>query len=165
VARLSAKDNATRVDMQIADGQVDMGRGVIDRVAAPLEHLLRNAIVHGIEAPAVRVVAGGSEAGKGTPITIHLPLTLSVLQAVVMRLGSASYTVPTVMAGQVQRPKTNVLVATRSAMMVEWQVVTYPSSPLATRLGMMEGDSGAIYKRRLCRVCREGWRVGAGENA
>ena len=64
--------------------------------------------------------------GKGTPITIHLPLTLSVLQAVVMRLGSASYTVPTVMAEQVQRPKANVLVATRSAMTVEWQVVTDP---------------------------------------
>ena len=63
VARLSAKDNAKRVDMQIAGGQVEMDRGVIDRVAAPIEHLLRNAIVHGIEAPAVRVAAGKREAG------------------------------------------------------------------------------------------------------
>ena len=241
VARLSAKDNAKRVDMQIAGGQVEMDRGVIDRVAAPIEHLLRNAIVHGIEAPAVRVAAGKREAGtlkltarqegneivltladdgaglniarirekaialglmrenerltdqqianfifrsgfstagvvtedagrgvgmdvvmseitslggrvgtefqagKGTTFTIHLPLTLSVLQAVVMRLGSAYYAVPTAMVEQVQRLKTDALVATRSAMTVEWQGVTYPFSPLATLLGMVVEDTGADH--------------------
>lgn len=35
-----------------SDGQLD--RNVLERITAPLEHMLRNAIAHGIESPAVR---------------------------------------------------------------------------------------------------------------
>ena len=199
-----------------------LDRGVLDRISAPLEHLLRNAIAHGIEAPEGRREAGKAEAGellievrqegnevvlvmsddgaglnierirekaislalmrpdeiltdqqignfifrsgfstagavtavagrgvgmdvvmseitalggrvgtafvrgKGTTFTIHLPLTLSVLQGVVFRLGGNLYAVPTMMVEQLQRPKMDVLAAAQGAGMVEWQGKQYP---------------------------------------
>ena len=39
-------------------------RGVLERIAAPLEHMLRNALVHGVEAPEARMAAGKPESGR-----------------------------------------------------------------------------------------------------
>ncbi len=38
-------------------------RNVLQRLAAPLEHMLRNAVAHGIESPAQRIAAGKSAVG------------------------------------------------------------------------------------------------------
>ena len=236
VTRLSAKDSEKRVGLDIVGEQVELDRSVMERVAAPIEHLLRNAIVHGIEAPQRRIDIGKPEAGalklevrqegnevvlamsddgdglniarirekaidlgmmredeqltdqqisqfifrsgfstaeavtteagrgvgmdvvmseitalggrvdtesargKGTTFIIHLPLTLSVLQAVVMRLGGNYYAVPTMMVEQVQRLKTEVLNAASAARAIEWQGVTYPFHHLATLLELQQGD-------------------------
>ena len=43
-----------------------LDRGVLERMAGPIEHLLRNAVAHGIEARAERVAAGKSETGEIT---------------------------------------------------------------------------------------------------
>ena len=235
VARLSAKDNDKHVTLDISGGHVEVDRGVIERIAAPIEHLLRNAIVHGIEAPQPRIDAGKPEAGtlrlevrqegnevvltladdgaglniarirekaiglglmrenerltdqqignfifrsgfstagavttdagrgvgmdvvmseitalsgrvgtafqrgKGTTFTIHLPLTLSVLQAVVLRLGSNYYGVPTMMVEQVQRLKADVLSAALNVQQIVWQDKQYPFHHLAT---LLEAGSG-----------------------
>jgi len=45
-----------------ADGEMD--RSVLERMIAPLEHMLRNAMDHGIETPAERKKAGKLETGK-----------------------------------------------------------------------------------------------------
>jgi chemosensory pili system protein ChpA (sensor histidine kinase/response regulator) len=45
-----------------ADGEMD--RSVLERMVAPLEHMLRNAMDHGIESPADRKAAKKSETGK-----------------------------------------------------------------------------------------------------
>ncbi len=66
VARLAAKDSGKRVQLDIKGGHVEMDRGVLDRIAAPIEHLLRNAIAHGIEAPERRREAGKADAGELT---------------------------------------------------------------------------------------------------
>lgn len=236
VARLSAKDNGKRVALDISGGHVEVDRGVIERVAAPLEHLLRNAIVHGIEDSQQRIGAGkpedgalhlearlegnevvltladdgaglnierirekaislglmrenerltdqqignfifrsgfstagevtaeagrgvgmdvvlseitalsgrvgtAFERGKGTTFTIHLPLTLSVLQAVVLRVGGNYYGVPTMMVEQVQRLKSDVLGASLGAQEIVWQGTRYPFHHLAT---LLDAESGA----------------------
>ncbi len=236
VTRLSARDAEKRVGLDIVGEQVEVDRSVMDRIAAPIEHLLRNAIVHGIEAPQRRVEIGKPEAGalklevrqegneialllsddgdgldiarirekaiglemmredepltdqqianfifrsgfstanvvtteagrgvgmdvvmsevtalggrvstqtgrgKGTQFTIHLPQTLSVLQAVVMRLAGNAYAVPTLMVEQVQRLKSDVLAAAHAARQIEWQDTPYPFYHLA-RLLDMEADA------------------------
>jgi chemosensory pili system protein ChpA (sensor histidine kinase/response regulator) len=43
---------------------VELDRGVLERIAAPLEHMLRNALVHGIEDPEARAAAGKPESGR-----------------------------------------------------------------------------------------------------
>lgn len=45
-----------------AEGEMD--RTVLERMVAPLEHMIRNAIDHGIEEPYARAQAGKSEAGQ-----------------------------------------------------------------------------------------------------
>ncbi|WEF31192.1 hybrid sensor histidine kinase/response regulator [Pseudoduganella chitinolytica] len=64
VARQAAKETDKRVNLDIRGGSVEMDRGVLERMAAPFEHLLRNAIVHGIEPRAARVAAGKQETGE-----------------------------------------------------------------------------------------------------
>ena len=64
IVRQSAAELARKAELTIDGGQVELDRGVLERVSAPLEHMLRNALVHGIELPAARVAAGKPEAGS-----------------------------------------------------------------------------------------------------
>jgi len=64
VARQSAKEVDKRVNLDIRGGSVEIDRSVLERMAAPFEHLLRNAIVHGIEARQVRLQDGKTETGE-----------------------------------------------------------------------------------------------------
>ena len=64
VARQSAKEVDKRVNLDIRGGGVEIDRSVLERMAAPFEHLLRNAIVHGIEERAARLAAGKPETGE-----------------------------------------------------------------------------------------------------
>jgi chemosensory pili system protein ChpA (sensor histidine kinase/response regulator) len=64
VARQTAKETDKRVNLDIRGGGVEIDRSVLERMAAPFEHLLRNAIVHGIEPRAARVAAGKPETGE-----------------------------------------------------------------------------------------------------
>ena len=64
VARQTAKETDKRVNLDIRGGAVEIDRGVLEQMAAPFEHLLRNAIVHGIEPRAGRQAAGKPETGE-----------------------------------------------------------------------------------------------------
>ncbi|WP_180977301.1 hybrid sensor histidine kinase/response regulator [Janthinobacterium sp. ROICE36] len=64
VARQSAKEVDKRVNLDIRGGGVEIDRSVLERMAAPFEHLLRNAIVHGVEPREARLAAGKSETGE-----------------------------------------------------------------------------------------------------
>jgi chemosensory pili system protein ChpA (sensor histidine kinase/response regulator) len=58
VVRQAAKDAGKQVKLDIVGGSLEMDRGVLDRVAPAFEHLLRNAVGHGIEATEVRAASG-----------------------------------------------------------------------------------------------------------
>jgi chemosensory pili system protein ChpA (sensor histidine kinase/response regulator) len=64
VVRQTCRDLGKKAELSIEGGQVELDRGVLDRIAAPLEHILRNALVHGIEDPAARADAGKPESGR-----------------------------------------------------------------------------------------------------
>ncbi|WP_229260991.1 hybrid sensor histidine kinase/response regulator [Duganella levis] len=64
VARQSAKDVDKRVNLDIRGSSVELDRSVLERMAAPFEHLLRNAIAHGVETREARIAAGKSETGE-----------------------------------------------------------------------------------------------------
>jgi len=64
VARQTAKELDKRVSLEIRGGTVEIDRGVLERMGGPFEHLVRNAIVHGLETPAQRLAAGKAETGE-----------------------------------------------------------------------------------------------------
>ncbi len=64
VVRLASKESDKRVNLDIRGGSVDIDRSVLERIIAPLEHLLRNCVSHGIESRQDRVTAGKSETGE-----------------------------------------------------------------------------------------------------
>ncbi|HEY3077687.1 MAG TPA: Hpt domain-containing protein [Burkholderiales bacterium] len=64
IVRQTARDLDKKAELDIQGSQVELDRSVLERIAAPLEHLLRNALAHGIEEPAARTAAGKREAGR-----------------------------------------------------------------------------------------------------
>ena len=64
VARQIAKELDKRVNLDIRGGATELDRGVLEKMAGPFEHLIRNAIVHGLERPADRRAAGKAETGE-----------------------------------------------------------------------------------------------------
>jgi chemosensory pili system protein ChpA (sensor histidine kinase/response regulator) len=64
VARQTAKELDKRVRLDITGGDTGIDRSLLEQMAGPFEHLVRNAIVHGLEAPLVRAAAGKDETGE-----------------------------------------------------------------------------------------------------
>ncbi len=64
VARQAAKELDKRVNLDIRGANTEIDRGVLEKMGAPFEHLVRNAIAHGLETPAQRRAAGKPETGE-----------------------------------------------------------------------------------------------------
>jgi chemosensory pili system protein ChpA (sensor histidine kinase/response regulator) len=64
IVRQTAKELGKRANLEIHGGQVEIDRSVLDKIGAPLEHLLRNAVAHGLEERDVRVARGKPEIGE-----------------------------------------------------------------------------------------------------
>jgi chemosensory pili system protein ChpA (sensor histidine kinase/response regulator) len=64
ITRQTARELGKKADLEISGSEVELDRSVLDRIGAPLEHMLRNALAHGIEDPAARVAAGKAETGR-----------------------------------------------------------------------------------------------------
>lgn len=69
VVRQTANSLGKRAELQVFGGEGEMDRSILDRMLAPMEHILRNAVSHGIEKPNARRKAGKEESGK---ISIYL---------------------------------------------------------------------------------------------
>lgn len=66
IVRQVARDLGKKAELEIEGSQVELDRGVLERIGAPLEHMLRNALAHGLEVPGVRTAAGKPEVGRIT---------------------------------------------------------------------------------------------------
>jgi chemosensory pili system protein ChpA (sensor histidine kinase/response regulator) len=231
VVRLTAKEMGKKANLDIRGGQVELDRSVLEKMTGPIEHLLRNAITHGMEETARRQAAGKPEigevsltlsqegnevaiemaddgagldfarirgkaieqgllapdqqvddaaltdfifqpgfstakelteaagrgvgmdvvkaetaqlggrievssvAGKGARFRIYLPLTLAVTQALLVRLGSRTYAIPSVMVEQVMELKEEALARIRAEGAAEWLGNRYPYHYLQRLLG------------------------------
>ncbi len=63
VVRQAAKETGKQVRLDIVGGSIEVDRGVLDRMTGSFEHLLRNSVTHGIEAPDTRTAQGKEAAG------------------------------------------------------------------------------------------------------
>ncbi|MDQ7988971.1 MAG: response regulator [Candidatus Dactylopiibacterium sp.] len=231
VVRQTAKELGKRANLDIQGGAIEIDRSVLDRMTAPLEHLLRNAIAHGIETPDLRAAAGKpefgqitlrltqlsneialeladdgrgldyerilargrsvglvgadetpgenrltqlifepgfstaekvsgvagrgvgmdvvknetlsvggrieifSDPGQGSRFLVHLPLTLAVTQALLVRSGERTYAIPSNMVEQALELKEAALEDIRASGQVEWKEAVYPFTYLPRLLG------------------------------
>ena len=78
IVRQAAADTDKHAELVVEGASGELDRQVLERMLPPFEHLLRNAVVHGIEAPDARRAAGKSEAGH-----IHLKLQREGAEVVV----------------------------------------------------------------------------------
>jgi len=69
VVRQVASELGKQVELVVGNAEGELDRSVLERMVAPLEHMLRNAVDHGLESREARLAAGKPEHG-----TIHLNL-------------------------------------------------------------------------------------------
>ncbi|HEU4778274.1 MAG TPA: Hpt domain-containing protein [Steroidobacteraceae bacterium] len=70
IVRQAATDTHKKAELQIEGASGELDRQVLERMMPPFEHMLRNAVAHGIETPEVRKKNGKNESGTIT-IALH----------------------------------------------------------------------------------------------
>jgi chemosensory pili system protein ChpA (sensor histidine kinase/response regulator) len=70
IMRQTAKELDKRANLEIRGTQVELDRSVLEKLVGPLEHLLRNALDHGIESREERLKNGKAETGE-ISLTVH----------------------------------------------------------------------------------------------
>lgn len=63
VVRDVSKELAKQIDINITGADTELDKTIVEKIADPLMHLVRNSMDHGIEAPTERLAAGKSERG------------------------------------------------------------------------------------------------------
>lgn len=76
--RQAASDVGKRAQLLVEGANGEMDRNMLDRIKAPFEHMLRNAVAHGIEAPQVREAAGKNPEG-----TVRIQVSREATEVVV----------------------------------------------------------------------------------
>ena len=61
VVRQASGELGKQVQLKLEGTQGELDRNVLERMTAPLEHMLRNSVAHGLELPAQRKQAGKPE--------------------------------------------------------------------------------------------------------
>jgi len=90
------------------------------------------------------VVSIHSEVGKGTVITVQLPLTLAILPVLILRLGEQSFAVPLSMVREILSvtPEQLQKVSGRATMVVRGEVL--PVLPLAQLIGWEQSGTPEV---------------------
>ena len=64
VVRQTCKELDKRANLELSDDGVELDRVVLEKMTAPFEHLLRNAIAHGLESEQLRLQSGKEPIGE-----------------------------------------------------------------------------------------------------
>lgn len=100
VVRQTATELGKRVELDIQGEGSELDRSVLERMVSPLEHMLRNAVYHGIESADKRRATGKADAGhidiqvtrEGSEVVIRVSddgggINLDAVRSKAMRLG------------------------------------------------------------------------------
>ena len=64
LVRQAANDTGKRAELVVQGASAELDRQMLERMVPPLEHMLRNAVVHGIETPERRAALGKPDVGR-----------------------------------------------------------------------------------------------------
>ena len=76
--RQAAQEQGKHAQLYVDGAHGEMDRNLLDRIKAPFEHMLRNAIAHGIETPAER-----RKAGKAAEGSVHIKVAREATEVVI----------------------------------------------------------------------------------
>jgi len=76
--RQAAQEQSKNAQLYVDGAHGEMDRNLLDRIKAPFEHMLRNAIAHGIETPAER-----RKAGKPADGSVHIQVAREATEVVI----------------------------------------------------------------------------------
>ncbi|MFC5579566.1 Hpt domain-containing protein [Rhodanobacter terrae] len=76
--RQAAQEQNKNAQLYVDGAHGEMDRNLLDRIKAPFEHMLRNAIAHGIETPAER-----RKAGKPAEGSVHIQVAREATEVVI----------------------------------------------------------------------------------
>ncbi len=76
--RQAAQELGKRAQLKVDGAHGEMDRNLLERMKAPFEHMLRNALAHGIEKPADRVAAGKPAEG-----TVNIAVSREATEVVI----------------------------------------------------------------------------------
>ncbi|MGB5940695.1 MAG: Hpt domain-containing protein [Rhodanobacter sp.] len=76
--RQAAQEQGKHAQLHVDGAHGEMDRNLLDRIKAPFEHMLRNAIAHGIETPAER-----RKAGKPAEGSVHITVAREATEVVI----------------------------------------------------------------------------------
>ncbi|MFC5438133.1 Hpt domain-containing protein [Rhodanobacter umsongensis] len=76
--RQAAQEQGKNAQLYVDGAHGEMDRNLLDRIKAPFEHMLRNAIAHGIETPAER-----RKAGKPAEGAVHIRVAREATEVVI----------------------------------------------------------------------------------
>ncbi len=76
--RQAAQEQGKSAQLYVEGAHGEMDRNLLDRIKAPFEHMLRNAIAHGIETPAER-----RKAGKPAEGSVHIRVAREATEVVI----------------------------------------------------------------------------------
>jgi len=71
VVRDTASSLGKEVSFEIVGGEAELDKSMVEKIADPLMHLVRNSLDHGLEPPQERIAAGKTPAGKLTLSARH----------------------------------------------------------------------------------------------
>jgi chemosensory pili system protein ChpA (sensor histidine kinase/response regulator) len=83
--RQAAQELGKRAQLRVDGAQGEMDRNLLERMKAPFEHMLRNALAHGIETPEERLSAGKAAEG-----TVNIAVSREATE-VVLRVSDDGY--------------------------------------------------------------------------
>ncbi|WP_438970598.1 Hpt domain-containing protein [Methylophaga sp.] len=69
IVRQTSAELGKKADLLIQGAELELDRTILDRIVAPVEHILRNAIAHGIEDPDARLQEGKLQDGQ---LSLHI---------------------------------------------------------------------------------------------
>ena len=64
IVRQTGKELGKRANLELSGTEIELDRSVLEKMTAPFEHLLRNAIAHGLETPEQRSQSGKPPIGE-----------------------------------------------------------------------------------------------------
>ncbi len=64
LVRQAANDTGKRAELVVQGASAELDRQMLERIVPPLEHMLRNAVVHGVEIPERRAALGKPDVGR-----------------------------------------------------------------------------------------------------